>query len=574
MTVSSVRDIQQNEHFDVVVIGAGINGIGVYRELALQGLSVLLVEKDDYCSKASSAPSRMIHGGLRYLENGEFDLVRKSLTERNRLLKNAPHQVRPLKTVVPLTRYFSGVVNAGLQFLGIERPTKERGAVIVKLGLWLYDFITRRNRVMPKHHFLSKKRAHGQFPLLRPEMKCAGVYYDAWIVSPERLALELIADGNKAQNRALALNYTCLEYSAVNQLQVKCLSTNDARKISAGVLINATGAWLDMVNRDLGLKSHYIQGTKGSHIIVDHKALHDQLNDSMIYYENDDNRVCIIFPYEGKVLIGSTDLPIEHPDSAVCTEAEVDYILASLSTVFPDIRIAQHQIVFKFSGVRPLGRSSALTAGKIPRSHQVLVDSQHGQKVISLIGGKWTTFRALAEEAADKALSILNQQRRVSTRNLSIGGGQTYPKTNQAQAQWVESVANEFQIPVQECRVLFYRYGTGARTLLSTLCGKKLSALSGLRDVYTEEIMYLIASENVRTIEDVVLRRTNLAIEGKLSDQVMSGVALVVARALDWSAEHLANQVTTAVQTLNAVNGCRLNLDVILDDIKKITAAP
>ena len=148
----------ENPQFDAVVIGGGVNGIGVWRDLALQGLRVLLVERNDFASGCSAAPSRMIHGGLRYLENGEFDLVRESLAERDALLRNAPHLVRPLPTVIPIAGLTSGLFNAAASFFGWSGKPARRGALPIKIGLTLYDFVTRHRRQMPKHRFLSRSK--------------------------------------------------------------------------------------------------------------------------------------------------------------------------------------------------------------------------------------------------------------------------------------------------------------------------------------------------------------------------------------------------------------------------------
>ena len=165
--------IAANGAFDVIVVGGGINGIGVFRDLALQGLRVLLVEMNDYCSGCSAAPSRMIHGGLRYLENGEVSLVRESLIERDRLLKNAPHLVRPLPTIIPIERWVSGLLNSALGFVGFTGRPRPRGAVPIKLGLWLYDRITGKRRVLPRHHFRGRAATRSVWPALREQVCCS-----------------------------------------------------------------------------------------------------------------------------------------------------------------------------------------------------------------------------------------------------------------------------------------------------------------------------------------------------------------------------------------------------------------
>ena len=179
---------------DVLIVGGGINGAGVLRELALNGVSALLIDQNDFAAGATSASSRMIHGGLRYLENGEFRLVRESLRERDRLLRLAPHAVRPLPTTIPIFSRWSGFSNAFRRFFGgANRPTT-RGAALVKIGLTLYDIFTARRRVLPRHHFTDRATALRERPELHPDIVCTATYHDAQVALPERLCLELIAD--------------------------------------------------------------------------------------------------------------------------------------------------------------------------------------------------------------------------------------------------------------------------------------------------------------------------------------------------------------------------------------------
>ncbi|MBY2989369.1 FAD-dependent oxidoreductase, partial [Rhizobium leguminosarum] len=199
--------LRRSPKVDVCVIGGGINGISVFRELSLQGLNVLLVEKHDYCSGASSALSRMVHGGLRYLENGEFKLVQESLVERDRLLRNAPHYVAPLPTTVPVFDIFSGLGNGIVRFLGLSRRPSRRGAIAIKAGLSIYDFLTRKRALMPHHQFRGRRTTLAKWPALNPDIKSSATYFDAWVSHPERLGIELLQDGLSAKFGAMALNY-------------------------------------------------------------------------------------------------------------------------------------------------------------------------------------------------------------------------------------------------------------------------------------------------------------------------------------------------------------------------------
>lgn len=220
--------LRQSPKVDVCVIGGGINGISVFRELALQGLSVLLVEKHDYCSGASAALSRMVHGGLRYLENGEFKLVQESLAERDRLLRNAPHYVAPLPTTVPVFDVFSGLGNGIVRFLGLTRRPSRRGAVAIKAGLSIYDFLTRKRAMMPHHQFRGRRATLTKWPALNPDIKSSATYYDAWVSHPERLGIELLDDGLSAGPQARALNYADIRAGA--RVDISSVTISPARQ--------------------------------------------------------------------------------------------------------------------------------------------------------------------------------------------------------------------------------------------------------------------------------------------------------------------------------------------------------
>ena len=197
----TIDSLVRRPELDVLVVGGGINGIGTFRDLALQGVRVLLVEQHDFCSRTSAASSHMIHGGIRYLENGEFRLVREAVQERNRLIRSAPHLVRPLPTSIPIFKFWSGLWNAPLKFLGLLDRPAERGAVVIRLGLWLYDNYTGKDRTVPRHQFLNRKQGLLHFPQLNPGVKYLATYYDGAMHSPERLAIEVLLDGLEAGGR-------------------------------------------------------------------------------------------------------------------------------------------------------------------------------------------------------------------------------------------------------------------------------------------------------------------------------------------------------------------------------------
>src|SRR5258708_19442642 len=213
-----LASLKSNPEISVVVVGAGINGIGTFRDLALNGVDVLLIDRGDFCSGASAASSHMAHGGIRYLENGEFRLVREAVQERNRLIQNAPHLVNSLPTTIPIFKTFSGLLNAPLKFLKfLDRPA-ERGSLVIKLGLILYDAYTGRQRVVPRHQFQNRMDSLARWQKLNPQIVNTATYYDGAILNPERLALELILDAEADHPNARAINYTTLSGATAKTL--------------------------------------------------------------------------------------------------------------------------------------------------------------------------------------------------------------------------------------------------------------------------------------------------------------------------------------------------------------------
>lgn len=510
----------------VLVIGGGINGISAFRELALNGVDVMLVEKADYCSGASGALSRMVHGGLRYLENGEFKLVRESLLERDLLLANAPHFVHPLPTTVPIFGVFSGLASGALRFLRLTRRQGRRGAVLIKLGLSLYDLFTAGRRALPTHAFHGRAETRRLFPALNPGARASATYHDAWVSRPERLALEMLAEAVAAGG--LALNHAAVARGD-NGLELRDAIDGQVLPIRPGLVINATGGWIDLTNASLGADApRLIGGTMGSHLIVDNAALYQALDGQMIYYENEDGRICIAFPYLGKVLVGSTDVRIDDPDRAVASTAEQDYILASLSVIFPGIVIAPDEIVYRFAGVRPLPASAVTVTGRIPRDHFCEV-IEGTPPVLCMIGGKWTTFRSFGALAADLVLERLGTSRTVDTARLPIGGGRDYPTDA---AGWISALAARTGLPAPRLATLLERYGTQAADL-----APGFGAAAGIAGHSAAELAHLIAHEQVETLADLLLRRTTIAITGALSLQVIDASLELLASAKGWTTE-------------------------------------
>ncbi|UGX88948.1 glycerol-3-phosphate dehydrogenase/oxidase [Phyllobacterium meliloti] len=553
--------LRRSPKVDVCVVGGGINGISVFRELALQGVNVLLVEKHDYCSGASAALSRMVHGGLRYLENGEFSLVRESLVERDRLLRNAPHLVAPLPTTVPVFDVFSGLANGIVRFLGLSRRPSRRGAITVKAGLSIYDFLTRKRALMPRHRFRGRQATLAKWPALNPAIKSSATYHDAWVKHPERIGIELLQDGLSAGNHAYALNYAELRRTDQGGFVVQDHIAGTMMPIEPAFIINATGGWIDIANTTLLPKTApstpLMGGTKGSHLIIDNAELAAALDGHMIYYENEDGRICILFPYLGKVLVGSTDIRVDDPESVYCEPDERDYILQSLAFVLPDIRIHPEEIVFQFSGVRPLPASKDDFTGRIPRDHYcTIVEADENEPpVLCMIGGKWTTFRSFGELAADMTLERLKRTRQVTTTARAIGGGREFPDNI---SEWIARRSSATGVSPKRMIELFERYGTDAEALARFIAESPDKAMPHA-GYSVREMLFLILNEAVEHLDDLLLRRTTLAISGQLSLDMAQAALDLLAHERDWAPARRTAELNRFLKLLAERHGVGLD---------------
>ena len=557
-----LASLEKNPNVSVLIVGAGINGIGTFRDLALNGVDVLLIDQADFCSGASAASSHMAHGGVRYLENGEFRLVREAVRERNRMLKNAAHLVKPLPTTIPIFKWFSGLWNAPLKFLGWLDQPSERGSIVIKVGLLLYDAYTGFRRVVPFHRFRGRKVSLSKWPQLNPAIIHTATYYDGAILSPERYGLELVLDAEAEGPHARALNYVSLEKGDGKTVTLRDELGDVSIEVAPELVINAAGPWIDLANRTLGLSTRYIGGTKGSHLVLDHPLLRRAIGDHEFFFENKDGRIVLIFPLFHRVLIGTSDIPIEDPDEAVCTPAEIDYFLEMIDKVFPGIEVTRDHIVFQFSGVRPLAFSQAKTAGQITRDHAIQVTEGVWTglefPVYSLVGGKWTSYRAFSEQVTDKALEALGIRRQKDTRALPVGGGRAYPKTGLEKSRLIDGLSAWTGLPTARVQILFDRYGTRAEQVCSYIAKGPDGPLKSLPAYTRREIAFLGIVEKAPHLEDVILRRTMLAMLGEITRERLDELAQVLGEPLGWSKKQRSAEVARTLQILKDKHGIRM----------------
>ena len=380
-------------NFDVIVIGAGINGAGIARDAAMRGLSVLLIEKGEVGRGTTSASTRLIHGGLRYLEHFEFGLVRESLRERETLLRIAPHLVRPLAITIPIYK------------------RNKRGRVTIRAGMILYDLLS-WGKSLPRHQMFSRAETLQRWPGLNPEgLVGAALYYDAQVEFPERLVAENVRSA--CEFGAEVLTHTRVTNVAVADGKVSGVEfvadDGDKQFAEAHVVINAAGPWIDHVLEQVPIDSpKLIGGTKGSHIIV---PPFPTAPVNAIYVEaRSDGRPIFLIPWNKLYLIGTTDVRFEgDPDEVRCELWEIDYLLAETNFAFPGAQLTPDSIIETYSGVRPLPVTTDKDEQSITRRHFI---REHPRlpNLLSIVGGKLTTYRSLAEQCVDKIFRKLGKQ--------------------------------------------------------------------------------------------------------------------------------------------------------------------
>jgi glycerol-3-phosphate dehydrogenase len=542
LEMSRTLEKQDPVHYSVLIIGAGINGCGTFRDLCLQGVDCLLIDKSDICSGASAAPSRLIHGGIKYLETHEFRLVKESAMERNRLLRNAPHYVKALEVVFPAKTWFGGLKDAVLGYLGFNARIKERGAVLIEIGLRIYDLYSRKVQALPDHRFCSKTTLRKNFPAITRDAVAAGLYYEGRITHAERLGLELVVDGLAAQPASGLRTYTEVAGKPEGRtLTLKDLISGETCTVTADVVINAGGAWIDKVNGGLGIASNFMGGSRGAHLIVKHPGLMDAMGGRMMYFGCKDGRFNLLYPFFGHALVGSTDLPQDDPDLAHCSSEETDYLLGTVSEIFPDIKLARDDVILTYSGVRPLPRVNGKNIGDVSRDHSIGRNTLPGTDipVLSLIGGKWTTFRAFSEQSCDAVLALLGKTRSVSTVDLAIGGGRDFPHDESSRGAFVQKIG-------PRGAELLERYGTKAIAVQEFASTRQDQPLCSLPRYSTGEIAYICQHEHVRRLADLLLRRTTITIEGMLNTSVIEETAKIAADLMGWNKARMQAEIQHA----------------------------
>ena len=510
----------EDAEYDVVIVGGGMAGAGVARELALRGVSVALVEKGDFASATTSQSSKLIHGGLRYLELFDFALVRESLRERETLRRLAPHLVRPLPFLVPIYRDSS------------------RSLVKVRIGLKLYDWLApgrnrERYRVLPAVDALSLEpaiRAH--------DLRGAGYYFDDLLVFPERLCLENILSacrmGARAFNYAQVAEVARDRRGVITGIRVRDLLTGRVAKLGAQVVVNATGPWVDELRAAAGVSERgpqIVRRTKGIHCLL------PRLTDRAIYHSTGDDRMIFVIPWREFSLVGATDSDFNGDlDRLYATGDEVTYLLGEVRNVLPDRRVALEQVVYTYAGVRPLSFEKGKRESDISRAHKVVAEEQG--RFLSITGTKLTCFRSLAAGLGDQVMRTLGRRGESRSERVALDGTDDDVSGAEARA-WLDVSAEAAATGLDRdtLETLVSAYGRGW-TRVVDLAGKVAGGTERLCPTNPDvvaELHHAVQEEMAVSLQDVLLRRTGIGTSRCQGQDCAESIGRRMAPLLGWT---------------------------------------
>jgi len=510
--------------FDAVVIGGGMAGAGVARDLALRGASVALFEKGDFASGTSSKSSKLIHGGLRYLELAEFRLVRESLREKKTLERLAPHLVRPLPFLVPVYR------------------GSKRGLITVRIGMWLYDLLTpgkqtERFRVVPPVEALALEPS-----IQAADLRGAGYYFDDLLLFPERLCLENALSA--ARHGARVHNYCEVEEvmrgpRGLDGVRVRDLLTGQVHTARAPVIVNCAGPWVDRLRELAGVReagARVLRSTKGIHCLL------PRMTERAVYLSTADDRMIFVIPWRHFSMVGTTDTDFDgDPDRLWATREEVEYLLGAVRPALPDPRVTLDQVVYTYAGVRPLAFEEGSSASRVSRDHKVVVEGDGG-RFLSITGTKLTCFRSLAEEVGDRVMRALGRGVPSRTAELTLDG--LDDEAGKIEARTWMDVSEEMAatgLSRETLEILVETYGRGFARVLALL--RKLpdgaERLCPRNPEIVAQLHHAVREEMAVSLQDFLLRRTGIGQSPCLGLDCFESVGRRMGELAAWSPRRL-----------------------------------
>lgn len=530
----SWRRLESGHEVEVIILGGGVNGVSTFRDLCLNGVSALLIDEKDFCAGASSASSRMAHGGLRYLESREFRLVKESARERNLLLRHARHCVQPLEVTVPVQTYLRGLGTSILRFVGLNQAPAELSLIALRGALLIYELMGRAEKILPAHRvtYLHKNMPFG----IKAGTKALVRYFDGIIESPEGLIHEMLAESMEQHSSSAAINH--VTWTVLDGLfTIKDTQKNRTVSVSPSIIVNATGANIDRTNQRLSIKTNYIRNVKGAHLILSKPELSDRMDEAAYYYDDGNSRMVIIIPIGETVLMGTTEIDTIDDFDRSISKDEIDYLLQAASLLYSDISLTQRDIVALTTGLRPLQAGGQSDANRALRDHRIFKNHLPTKKtsipVLSLVGGKWTTFRAFGEAASDQIFEELEHPRTVTTARRDYPGATDwFPGGTTGRIAHVKKTAQRTGLSESRSAELWNRYGSVADTV-ADYCSKNRDTTIALYADYTErEIEWLIIARGACYLDDLILRRTNLVLSGRLTISTLVTLAKILADTL------------------------------------------
>jgi len=507
------------ETFDLVVVGGGIIGTGIARDAALRGLKTLLVEKEDFSYGTTSGSTRLIHGGLRYLRQFEFHLVRQDMREREVLLKIAPHLVSPLPFLIPVTSHW-------------ER-------IIMSLGMRLYDLLS-FDKTLPSYRHFSRR----QTLEMEPDLKLDGLvgsylYYDCQVAFAERLCLEnVLCAAEHGASVANHARFTGVMKSgdAVYRVQVEDTLSGEVHRIATRMVVNAAGPWMDKVYEMLNTSSKpMMRRTKGVHLLTPKIS-----NNALVLFAHADGRLFFVIPWEGYSIIGTTDTDYSDDSDTVHADAgDVDYLLTEARRVFPGVK--KEDVFYTFAGLRALAGSAEGSASNVTRGHKLIdhekVDGTKG--FISVIGGKITGFRAISQEVTDLVCKKLGVNAVCTTAQTPLPGAPSVPQKE------IEQAAEENNLPVETVDHLNNLYGSRLYQVLELArsdAGGKQTICPHSPDIVAQ-VWHATREEGALTISDFLLRRGANGLASCQGLDAAETVAREMGNILKWNAAEQKRQV-------------------------------
>jgi len=511
------RPTLEGARFGVAVIGGGINGVAIARQCARAGRRTLLLEQEDFASGTTGRSTRIIHGGLRYLEHGELGLVREALRERQALLRERPHLVRRRSFLLPL------------------EPGGRHSALAIRAGLWLYGAFAHSRPACAAEDAAKLER------LLDAGRAWSIFHYeDAQCEFPERLVAEWLVEGRL--DGLVARNHTQVlaierQDRAVRSLIVRDRINGEEYRIAADAVVNATGPWADRVTADLGRTRPMIGGMRGSHIVL---PRFEGAPQAAVYSEAADSRPVFVIPWNGQLLVGTTEVRDDgDPSRTQASPAEIEYLLSSLRRLFPAIPFRHGDIVYAFAGVRPLPFTPGAEPSAISRRSRIVDHSDDGAAGLwSIVGGKLTTAAALAREMARKLGLAAPDAADVDLPCPQADG------IDSALTHWSRQVARMSGVTEASARAMAEWHGRRALPIARWAASDEAlrRPICPHSDHLVAEAVEAVRCECAVTLADILLRRVPVALGGCWSDECAAHAARNIGAALHWEPRRMAEE--------------------------------